>query len=77
MLEAVDQATEDRNYLGMMQSTTAVAIFYDKMVPPVRSGVSVSVPGDGALVQILVTAPAATGEQRPVPEERVIDVEAT
>lgn len=77
MLEAVDQATEDRNYLGMMQSSTAVAIFYDKMVPPVRAGVNLNLPGDNPNVTILVTAPAAVGEHRPVPEERVIDVEAT
>ncbi len=74
MLEAVDQATEDRNYLGMMQSSTAVGIMYDKIVPMVRGGLSVNLSDGDARVQILVTAPSSTGEQRAV-DERAIDVE--
>ena len=79
LFDACETAIEARNYLGMQQSATAVGIMYDKLVPPVRAGTTLTVPGANPNVTIVVTAPAAVGEQRPVPEdeERVIDVEVT
>lgn len=77
LFDAFETAIEDRNYLGMQQSATAVGIMYDKLVPPVRAGMSMSLPGDNPHVTLVVTAPTSTGEPRPIPDERVIDVEAT
>ena len=56
---------------------TGVGIGYDKMIPPAKSGGAIVSTGDGATVTLVVTQSTVVGEPRAVPEERVIDVEAT
>lgn len=64
---ALTKACEAGNYLGMQQAATAFGIMYDKLVPPVKAGVTVNAGGDGGTVNLLVVAPSSSdGEHRPV-----------
>ena len=82
--EAFGAATEARNYLGMQQSATAIGILYDKLVPPVKAGLTVNTVGSESPVQLFVIAPPLTGPdgerlERPVDDSHhqpVVDAEA-
>ena len=64
LLSAFDDACEDGNGLKAQQFAMAVGIFYDKLVPPLKAGVTVNAGGEGATVNLLVVAPSSEDEHR-------------